>query len=314
MRRICLLLLLFIFLINTSYASDSNSFIETKQTSIYAELLFDSELKLPMEGESVDINFIMTPYLENIDTNESYYVYYYFLSPDGSEYLSYDFPGFPQGPYEYGKKYNTHITHSFDTPGVWRLYFFVTTKDNIKNNSNQYIKYLAQFSTKRINVLSYYEANSMIQSNNSYKVSIVGVIGTLLAFILGTFLNYLYDIRKLSPKIKVQCSHGSVNNRMSNNKPIKVFKIQAINYGRISVTLSSVGIEYKTNKEYLAIIYSDINPIEFPKELLPGTSYEIIMNYENLKNNLEGKNPKRAFVNAQINKKYYSKNIEKMFK
>ena len=124
MRRICLLFLFFIFLINTSYAFDSNSLIETKQTSIYAELLFDSELKLPMEGESVDINFIMTPYLENIETNESFYIYHYFVSPDGSEYY-YEILSFPQGPYEYGTKYNTDITYSFDTPGIWKLYYFV---------------------------------------------------------------------------------------------------------------------------------------------------------------------------------------------
>ena len=101
---------------------------------------------------------------------------------------------------------------------------------------------------------------------------------------------------------------------MTNNKPVKVFSIQAINYGRIPVTLSSVGIEFKNTDEYLAITESDMIPIELPKELLPGTSHEIIMNYENLTNNLEGKIFKRAFIKTQINKKYYSKNIEKMFK
>lgn len=314
MRKLCLSFLFFILIINTSYAFDSNSLKEaSKQTSIYSELSYDSKLKLPMEGESIDINFIMTPYLGNIETNESFYVYYFFASPDGREIYNYEIPGFPQGPYEYGKKYNTHITYRFDTPGIWKIYFFVITEDGIKNNSNEDIRYFTEFTTQRIHVLSYYEANSMIQSKNSYIISILGIIGTFLGFILGTTLNFLYDSRKLSPKIRVKFSQGFVANRMPNTEPIRTFIIEAINYGRIPVTLSGVGIEFENADEILTIIESEIIPIEFPKELLPGTSYQIIKDYENLKNTLEDKKPKKAFFRDQTGKKFYSKNIDKIF-
>ena len=119
------------------------------------------------------------------------------------------------------------------------------------------------------------------------------------------------DHRKLSPKVRVNCYNGII---VDNETSIRTFIITVINHGNISVTLSGVGLELKNMDEMVTIIRSEIVPLEFPKELLPGKSYEIIKDYERLKYSLDGKIPKRAFIRDQTDKKYYSKNIEKMFK
>lgn len=313
-----------------------------KQTIIDAKFSFDSELKLPTEGDYVNINFIITPYLENIETNESFGALYFLDSPDGKSY-SLGLAFFPYGPYEYGKNYYAQTNHSFDSPGIWTLNYIVINNSTFKNNSLQQVRDFAPFRTKKIHVLSYYEANSMILSNNSYKISILGVIGTFFAFLLGTFLNYLIDHRKFSPKIKVNCSHGFVDFRRG-TPPVRTFSIEAINYGRTTVTLSSVGLNFNNKKLYLfsflphciynsykkalekvgfsksseelklLILNSEIVPLEFPKELLPGKAYSVIKDYDQLIKNLEGKIPKRAYFIDQTGKIYYSKNIEKMFR
>ena len=339
MRRIILTILFIILLINSAYALDYDSMIEgQRQTMIDAKFSFDSELKLPTEGENVNITFMMTPYLENIETNESFDTLYFLDSPDGKSY-SYGVGFFPSGPYEYGKNYYSHIHHSFDTPGIWTLNYFVINYNTTRNNSLQEVRDFAPFRTKKIHVLSYYEANSMTLSNNSYKISILGVIGTFFAFLMGTFLNYLIDHRKFSPKIKVNCSHGFV----TGEPPVRTFSIEAINYGRTIVTLSSVGLNFN-NKFYLfnfiplriynayknalekisfskspeelklLILNSEIVPLELPKELLPGKAYSVIKDYDLLIKNLEGKVPKRAYFTDQTGKIYYSTNIKKMFR
>ena len=75
--------------------------------STNVELSFDSELNLPTEGDSVNIDFIMTPYLESIETTESFAVLY-FLDPPNEEFYIYGIASFPDGPYESGKNYYTH--------------------------------------------------------------------------------------------------------------------------------------------------------------------------------------------------------------
>lgn len=311
MRKISLTILFFILLINSSHALDYDSMIEgQKLTSIYVELSFDSELNLPSEGDSVNVDFIMTPYLESIETNESFAVLYFLDSPNGKFYR-YGIGSFPEGPYEKGKNYYIHTIQNFDTPGIWTLNYFVVKNDGFKNNSVQDFRDLAPFRTKRIHVLSYYEASSIIISKNSFKISILGIVGTFSAFLLGLFYNIINDRRKLSPKVKVNCYHGI---RVDDKTSIRTFTITAINHGNIAVTLSGVGLELKNTDEIMTMIGSEIMPLEFPKELLPGKSYEIIKDYERLKYSLDGKIPKRAFIRDQTEKKYYSRNIEKMFK
>ncbi len=174
MRKISLTILFFILFINSSHALDYDSIIEgQKLTSIYVKLSFDSELNLPSEGDSVNIDFIMTPYLESIETNESFVVLYFLDAPDGKFYI-YGISSFPEGPYEKGKSYYTDITQNFDTPGIWTLNYFVVKNDGFKNNSVQDFRDLAPFRTKRIHVLSYYEASSIIISKNAFKISILG--------------------------------------------------------------------------------------------------------------------------------------------
>lgn len=311
MRKISLTILFFILLINSSHALDYDSMIEgQKSTSICVELSFDSELRLPSEGDSVNIEFIMTPYLESIETNESFVVLYFLDSPNG-EFYRHGIGIFPEGPYEKGKNYYTHTIQNFDTPGIWTLNYFVVKNDGFKNNSVQDFRDLAPFRTKRIRVLSYYEASSIISSNNSSKLSILGIAVTFFVFLLGLFYKMINDRRKLSPKVKVNCYNGFT---VDDESSIRTFTIKAINHGNISVTLSGVGLELKNTDEIMTITGSEIVPLEFPKELLPGKSYEIIRDYERLKYRLDGKIPKRAFIRDQTEKKYYSKNIEKMFK
>jgi hypothetical protein len=137
MRKISLTILFFILLINSSHALDYDSMIEgQKSTSICVELSFDSELRLPSEGDSVNIEFIMTPYLESIETNESFVVLYFLDSPNG-EFYRHGIGIFPEGPYEKGKNYYTHTIQNFDTPGIWTLNYFVVKNDGFKNNSVQ---------------------------------------------------------------------------------------------------------------------------------------------------------------------------------
>ncbi|MBU4138965.1 MAG: hypothetical protein KJ729_03360, partial [Euryarchaeota archaeon] len=77
--------------------------------------------------------------------------------------------------------------------------------------------------------------------------------------------------------------------------------------------LEKVGFSKSSEKFNLLIINSEIIPLEFPKELLPGKAYRVIKDYDKLIGNLEGKVPKRAFFIDQTGKTYYSNNIEKMF-
>ncbi|MBU3967270.1 MAG: hypothetical protein KKG76_07860 [Euryarchaeota archaeon] len=334
MKKLGLLLLYFIFLINSAHAFAG----ETSDVDVDWSL--DSELRYPAEGDRVKFNFILTIYSDN-ETNEYLGVFYFFDSPENQSYR----PGvssFPTGlSYKQGESYSAFANYSFDSPGVWTLNYFAMNKDYSGNYTLQEIRDNPRTHKKRIRVLSYYEANSMIISNNSYKVSIIGIIGTFFAFLLGIFLNYSIDRKKLSPKIKVNCSHGFVADFRT--APVRTFSIEAINYGRINVTLSSVGFNFDNNNFYLfnflphciyntykkalekvgfskssekfnlLIINSEIIPLEFPKELLPGKAYRVIKDYDKLIGNLEGKVPKRAFFIDQTGKTYYSNNIEKMF-
>lgn len=311
MRKICLIILFFILLTNSSHALDYDSMTEgQKLSSINVELSFESELNLPTEGDSVNIDFIMTPYLESIETNESFAVLY-FLDPPNEKFYKYGIASFPDGPYKKGKNYYAQTIQNFDAPGIWTLNYFVVTNEGLKNNSLQYFRDLAPFRTKRIHILSYYEASSIIISKNSFKISILGIVGTFSAFLLGLFYNIINDHRKLSPKVKVDCINGLI---VDDETSIRTFVIKAINHGNVSVTLSGVGLEFKNTDEIMTMTKSEIIQLEFPKELLPGKSYEIIRDYEKLKGILDERIPKRAFIRIQTEKKYYSKNIEKMFK
>lgn len=311
MRRLSLILL-FLVLVTPSYALNDEFANEGQRlTSVSVELSFDSELKLPTEGDSVNYTFIMTPYLDSIKTNENFVVIYFLTSPEGALRV-YGYSSFPKGPYEKGNYYSAHGTYNFDTPGIWNLEYMVATNNDTQTfKSPQEFQKIHVLRYKKIHVLSFSEASSLRISNKSYEVSILGIITTFLAFILGIFANYIIEHYKFSPKIKVICNHGFVSNMPTGL--IRVFSIEAINYGRTAVTLSSVGIEIKNKNEVLQILESEIVRLELPKELLPGKSYTVIKNYENLKQTLNGKIPKRAFFADQTNRKYYSNNIENFF-
>ncbi|PWB56751.1 MAG: hypothetical protein C3F06_00525 [Candidatus Methanoperedenaceae archaeon] len=300
MRKLGLSLLFFIFLINPVYA-----FLGFAPYDIDVKFSFDSKLIFPAEGDTVKFNFILTPYNQ---TNKYIGILYILDSPENQSYKS-GFSDFSKD----GTSYSAFTNYSFDSPGVWTLNYFVLDKDYAANHTFQDIRDDSLMYKKKIHVLSYYEANSMIISNNSYNVSIYGLISTIIAFLLGICLNYIIDNKKLSSKIKVNCLHGFVDFR-SGTPPVRTFSFEAINYGRTAVTLSSMGLEIKDHDEILTIIESEIIPIEFPKELTPGKSFQIIKNYQILMQTLNGKVPKRAFFVDQTNKKYYSKNIEKMFR
>lgn len=168
MKKLGLLLLFFLFLINSAYA-----FAGMGNADVDVELSFDPELRLPTEGDQVKFNFIYTPYSDN----QTYFGVFYILdSPENQSYRK-SISFFPNGPYERGKSYSTFTNYSFDSPGVWTLKYFLMDKYDPENITETHMK--------KIHVLSYYEANSMIISNNSLIVSILGLIIPLCAYFLG---------------------------------------------------------------------------------------------------------------------------------
>ena len=222
---------------------------------------------------------------------------------------------------------------------MWTLNYFIINKDYFRNYTLQEIRDSQLTHKKKIHVLPYYEATSIIISKNSYIVSILGIIGPLFAFILGI----VYEDRKFSPKIKVNCFHGFVSDDSVEGGLKRTFNIEAINYGRTAVVLSSVGLTFNKRIFFLSflslsrynafikvlekigfsisseeikllILRSEIVPLEFPKEVLPGRSYSVFKDYLLLKQSLEGRIPQRAYFIDQTNKKYYSKDIKKMFR
>ena len=289
-----------------------------KITSIDLSLHFDSELNLPTEGDSINFMFSMSPYNGDIQTNESFYVDYAFIKPDG-QFGPVGFASFPEGPYVKGKTYHANTKKELGTPGIWKVYYTVTNNEDFKNigdalfnssNPQDYQNRVA-LRSKEIHVLSFYEASSIRSSNNSVNVSIIGVIGTFLAFLLGMFGNFIIDRFNYSPKIKVSCAHAFIKD---GSKIIPAFSIEAINYGRVSVTLDGVGIRMKEPKENLWIIKGTITPLQFPFELLPGKNHTVLQVYQDLKKDIEGKIPDKAYFKDETGRIYYSGSVKKMFK
>ncbi len=316
----CLLVVLFLF----SYSTDAMPYRSEGQkvTNIDLYLDFDSKLSLPIEGDRVRFIFSMTPYSEGFTLSENLYVDYIIVKPNGDT-DSLGYASFHSGPYVGGTKYTAEISKELSTPGIWQIYYVVTTgKDTniigeILFNSSSTDDYLSQvyYHFKDIHVLSFYEGSSIKISSNSLWVSIIGVIGTFLAFLLGLFGNFVIDKYNNSPRIKVICRHGFV--AYPNRQPLHVLNIEAINYGRVAVTFSGVGFDLKKQrnkeKQIVTILDSNVVPFKFPVELLPGKSFTIIKNYKELRKSIKSKNPTKAFFRDQTGKVYYSKNVKKLF-
>lgn len=176
MRKLGLLLLCFLFLINSAYA-----YLGMGGSSVDVEWSFDSELGLPTEGERVKFNFILTPYSDN----QTYLGFFYILdSPENQSYKS-GVSLFPNSHHEPGKSYSAFTNYSFDSPGIWTLKYFLMNKDYSGNYTSQEIRENSQTHTKKIHVLPYYEANSIIISKNSIYISILGLLIPLVSYFLG---------------------------------------------------------------------------------------------------------------------------------
>ena len=273
-------------------------------------VITESSLDLPTEGEAAILQFELIPAVHILD-EESISVYSRLYNPQGDLY-AWDLQFFEKGPYATKQKYTVSSDYYFDVPGTWELRYIFFGPGRYgefsQEERNQFFLNKSIVYSKNIRVLSFYEAQSLIISNNSLIIAKLGLLGGFVGFIFGLFGYYLIDYLKYRRKIKINCSWGLVTYTPSKI----VFTIEVINYGRTAVTLSSAGIELEDNK-ILHILESEIRPLEFPKELPPGKSYSIHKEYDNLKNSLKDKNPKRAFVRDQTNKKYYSKNIRRFF-
>ena len=290
-----------------------------KITNVGISWVSNSGLKLPTEGDEIEITFSMSPYLESINTNETFYVHYILAKPNG-EFARIGHATIQKGPYSKNIKYTARTNQKLTIPGIWKIYYVVTTNSDSKKiaealfNSSSPEEYLRKvyLHSEEVHVLSFYESTSIKISNNSLLVSLIGAIGTFLAFLLGLFANIIIDKHNNSPKIKVTASsNGFVSDGVNQTQ---TFSIEVINYGRVGVTLDSVGVLLKNPKKKLHFLRGSITPLNLPHELLPGKKYSVIRNYAQMKRDIENKIPDKAYVTDQTGKEYLSKSIENMFK
>ena len=310
---VCLFIAL-LLLVSSKFCYAQEEFGRTQGdaiSTIKMDIFYDSELSLPTEGDYVNLLFQMTPI--QTKTTQDFGVLYYIISPENIVYKT-GVAFFPHGSYYNNQTYQSDITIRLNLPGIWKLKYVVVTNHDLELIDGQFNDYLntGVLYTEPIHVLSFYEATSVQISNNALMVSVIGVIGTFLAFLLGLFGNFLIDKYNNSPRIKVVASScGFVSDGVNQTQ---TFSIEAINYGRVGVTLDSVGILLKKPNKKLHFLRGSITPLNLPYELLPGKRYSVIRSYAQMKRDIGSKIPDKTYLTDQTGKKYLSKSIKNMFK